>query len=106
MFYGTPPPRVEPDTPFLKPGFCKSKRTNKMDPKAREYFYLSSATNYPRESKRVLVWTGNVFITGEVTWVHVPLLCPPTAESAPSMKGEGYDRKRDRETNKLGQQWH
>ena len=69
MFYGEIPPNSP--IPFLKPGYCKYKRMNKMDPKARERFYLGLARNHPRESKRVFVHTGKVIITKNVTWVHV-----------------------------------
>ena len=55
MFYGKNP-ETSP-IPFLKPGYYKSKRTNKMEPKAGECFYLGAAGNHPRESKRVLVDT-------------------------------------------------
>ena len=51
---------------FLKPGFYKSKRTNKIDPKARECLYLGPARNHPSEIKRVLVRTGKVIITRNV----------------------------------------
>ena len=65
MFYGeTPQPSP---IPFLKPGFCKFKRTNKMDTKARECFYPDPARNHPSESKRVLVRTGKVILTRNVT---------------------------------------
>ena len=33
--------------PFLKPGFCKFKRTNNMDLKARKCFYLGPAKTTP-----------------------------------------------------------
>ena len=36
MFYGEIPQNSP--IPLLKPGYCKYKRMNKMDPKAREYF--------------------------------------------------------------------
>ena len=44
-FYGVTP--QSSPIPFLKPGFCKFKRTNKMDPKARECFYLGPVRNHP-----------------------------------------------------------
>ena len=69
MFYG----EIPPNSPilFLKPGYCKYKRMNKMDPKARGCFYFGPARNHPRESKRVFVHTGKVIITRNVTWAHV-----------------------------------
>ena len=83
--------------PFLKPRFCKFKRTNKMDPKARECFYLGPARNHPGESKRVLVRTEKVIITRNVTWAHVPLSRPPTVISTPLMEGEGCDHGKNLE---------
>ena len=75
--------------PFLKPGYYKSKRMNKMEPKARECFYLGPARNHPQESKRVLVDTGKVVITRNVTWAHAPPGRFLTAQSKPSEEGEG-----------------
>ena len=87
---------------FLKAGFCKFKRTNKMDPKAGECFYLGPARNHPSESKRVLVRTGKVITTKNVTWVHVPLSCPPTVRSTLSVEGEGCDHGMNRKASSLG----
>ena len=71
IFYGVTP--QSSPIPFLKPGFCKFKRANKMDPKARECFYLGSTRDHPSESKRVLVRTGKkVIITRNVTWPTYP----------------------------------
>ncbi|CAM9569949.1 unnamed protein product [Ascophyllum nodosum] len=97
MFYGETP-RSSP-IPFLKPGFCKFKRTNKIDPKARECFYLGPARNHLNESKRVLVRTEKVIITINITWAHAPLSRPPTARSTPSVEGEGCDRGMNREVS-------
>ena len=46
MFYGVTP--QSSSIRFLKPGFCKFRRTKKMDPKARECFYLGPARNSPQ----------------------------------------------------------
>ena len=56
MFYGEI--AQNSPIPFLKPEYCKHKRMNKMDPKARECFYLGPARNHLKESKRVFVHTG------------------------------------------------
>ena len=100
MFYGETP--QSSPIPFLKPGFCKFKRTNKMDANARECFYLGPTRNHPSESKRVLVRTGKVIITRNVTWSHVLLSRPPTARSTPSVEGEGCDCGRNREASSFG----
>ena len=93
MFYGVTP--QSSPIPFLKPRFC----TNKMDPKARECFYLGPARNHPSESKRVLVRTGKVIIIRNVTWVHVPLSRPLTVRSTPLVEGKGCDHGKNREAS-------
>ena len=100
MFYGVAP--QSSPIPFLKPGFCKFKRTNKMDPEAREYFYLGPARNHPSESKRALVRTGKGITTRNVSWAHVPLSRPPTVTSTPLVDGEGCDHGKNREVSSFG----
>ena len=100
MFYGVTP--QSSPIPFLKPGFCKFKRTNNMDPKARECFYLGPARNHPSENKRVLVRTGKVIISRKVAWAHVPLSRPPTVRSTLLVEGEGCDHGKNREASSFG----
>ena len=100
MFYGVTP--QSSPIPFLKPGFCKFKRTNKMDPKARECFYLGPARNPPSERKRVLVRTGKVIITRNVTCDHIPHSRPPTVRSTPLGEREGCDHGKSREASLFG----
>ena len=100
MFYGETP--QSSPIPFLKPGFYKFKRTNKMDPKVTECFYLGPARNHPSESKRMLVRTGKVIIARNVTWAHVPLSRPPTTRFTSSVEGEGYDHEMNREASSFG----
>ena len=97
MFYGVTP--QSSPIPFLKTRFCKFKRSNKMDPKARECFYLGPARDHPSESKRVLVRTGKVIIIRNVTWAHVLLSRPPTVRSTPLVQGEGCDHGKNREAS-------
>ena len=100
MFYGVTP-RWSP-IPFLKPGLCKFKRANKMDPKAKECFYLGPARNQPSESKRVLVRTGKVIITRNASWAHVPLSRPLIVKSTPLVGGKGCDNGKNREASSFG----
>ena len=100
MFYGVTP--QSSPIPFLKPGFCKSKRTNKMNPKAGECFYLGPTRNHPSESKQVFVRTGKGIITRNVTWAHVPLSRPPTVKPTPLVEGEGCDHGKSREASSFG----
>ena len=97
MFYGEIPQNSP--IPFLKPGYCKFKCMNKMDPKAREYFYLGPARNHPRESKRVFVHTAKVIMTRNVTWVHVRSGRSLITRSKPSVAGEGNESGQDQEAS-------
>ena len=73
-----------------------------MDLKARECFYLSPAINHPSQSKRVLVRTGKVITTRNVTWAHVPLSRPPTVSSMSLVEGRGCDHGKNREASSFG----
>ena len=99
MFYGEPS-QTSP-IPFLKPGFCKCKRTNKMDPTARVCFYLSPVRNHPSRSKRVLVHSRRVTVTRNVTWAHVPSVRPVTVLSKTSVEEKRYDWFQDREASSV-----
>ena len=85
--------------PFLKPGYCKYKRMNKMDLKARKCFYLGSARNHPRESKRVFIHTEKVIITRNITWAHVRSGRPLITRSKPLVVGEGNESGQNREAS-------
>ena len=85
MYYGETPQSSL--IPFLKPGFCKFKRTNKVDPKARGCFYLGLTRNHPSESKRVLVRKGKVITTRNVTWAHASLSHPRWKGKAVATEG-------------------
>ena len=100
IFYGETP-QSSPIS-FLKPGFCKFKRTNKIDPKAREYLYLGPARNRLSESKHVLVRKEKVNITRNVTWAHVPFPRPPTVRSTLSVEREGCDHGMNQEASSFG----
>ena len=70
IFYGKIPQNSP--TPFPRPGYCKYKRTtNKMEPKARECFYLGSARNHQRVRKSLFVHTGKVIVARNVVWYYV-----------------------------------
>ena len=69
MWYGKPSPLKL--LPFLKPGFCRQKRVNKLQPKARECFYLGPPINYPHDAMRVLTKGRSVVTTRNVTWRRV-----------------------------------
>ena len=100
MVYGEIPQNSP--IPFLKPGYCKYKRMNKMDPKARECFYLGPARNHPRESKRVFVLTGKVIITRNVTWAHVHSGRSLITRSKPLAEKKGCGHGTNREASSFG----
>ena len=50
----------------------------------------------------MLVRTGKVIITRNITLAHVPLSRPPTVRSTPLVEGEGCDHGRDREASSFG----
>ena len=52
MRYGKVPPSP---FPFLKPGFVKRTRGNKLEPKAISCFYIGPSPNRPRDSMRVML---------------------------------------------------
>ena len=90
-------PRLNPIY-FLEPGFFKLKRTNKMDSKARECFYLVHTGNHPKDSKHVLVRTGTVMILKHVALTNVLRLRPSTAKCTSPVKwrpetAEGTERQ-------------
>ena len=99
MLYGEPSQTSL--IPFLKPGFCKYKRMNKIDPKTRECFYLSPARNHPSESKRVLVYSRKVVVTRNITWAHVLSVRPVSVQPKPSVEGEHYDWLWNREASSV-----
>ena len=100
MFHG----EIPQNSPilFLKPGYCKYKRMNKMDLKAREYFYLGPARNHPQESKRVFVLTGKVIITRNVTWAHVRSGRSLITRSKPLVETKSCDHGKNREASSFG----
>ena len=58
------------------------------------------ARNHPRESKRLLIHTGKVIITRNVTWAHVR----SGRSLKPSMVGEGNESEQDREAGAANSQ--
>ena len=71
MWYGRTPPSP---FSFLKPGFVKSKRTNKLEPQAVLCFYVGPSPNRPRDSMRVMFSSGTMIDSRDVTWTSMPPL--------------------------------
>ena len=84
MWYGKVPPSP---FPILKPGFVKRKRVDKLKPKAVPCYYIGPSPNRPRDSMRVMLRSGVMIDSRDVTWASVP---PPSHVVAPkSGNGEG-----------------
>ena len=77
MWYGRTPPSP---FPFLKPGFVKRKRTNKLEPPAVPCFYVGPSPNRPRDSMRVIFSSGTMIDSRDVTWARIPRLASVLCE--------------------------
>ena len=77
MWYGRSLPSP---FPFLKPGFVKRKRTNKLEPQAVPCFYVGPSTNRPRDSMRVIFSSGTMVDSRDVTWASIPPLASVSCE--------------------------
>ena len=77
MWYGRTPPSP---FPFLKPGFVKRKRTNKLEPPAVPCFYVGPSPNRPRDSMRVIFSSGPMIDSRDVTWARIPRLASVSCE--------------------------
>ena len=86
MWYSKVPPSP---FPFLKPGFVKCKRGNKLEPKAVPCFYIGPSPNRPRDSMRVMLRSGAMTDSRHVTWACIPPLTPVPDYPVGSMIGRG-----------------
>ena len=65
MRFGTVPPSP---VPFLKPGYVKTKRQDELKPKALPCFFVGPSANRPHDTYEVLLNSGSVFHSRNVTW--------------------------------------
>ena len=86
MWYGKVPPC---SFPFLKPGFVKRKRGNKLEPKAVPCFYIGPSPNRSRDSMRVMLRSGAMIDSRHVTWACIPSLIPVPDYPVGSVIGRG-----------------
>ena len=101
MWHGTPSPVVI--LPFLKPGYCKVKRENKLQAIAQECFYLNPAPDYPRDSVRALTRHLTVLFTRIITWQRVSPAPPvPAQTNDPLFTEEGGSIADDENTSDQG----
>ena len=68
LFYGVVPKLRM--LPFLRPGYCRVRRNNKAEPKAEQCFYLSRGTRRPAYSLKVIMSSGAITYTRDLTWEH------------------------------------
>ena len=91
MWHGSPPENNL--LPFLKPGFCRVRRTDKLQRKAQRCWYLGPAPGYPRDAVRVMTESGRTIATRHVTWAYVPPTPPPVTQQAiPAPNGARDDQ--------------
>ena len=86
MWYGKVP--ASP-FPFLKPGFVKRKRRNKLEHKAVPCFCIRPSPNRPCDSMRVMLRSGAMIDSRHVTWACIPSLTPVPDYPVGSMIGRG-----------------
>ena len=77
---------------WFQPCFYRVKRKHKTDAQAKPGFYVGPAWNHPHDNRRIYSQkTGEIVISRDVTWRHVPtppLTSVPQSISAPSERGE------------------
>ena len=86
--------------PFLKPGLRKVKREKKLKPKAVKCCYLGRAPNFPRDALCVLLKSGIIIVTRNVTWAHAPKprfppMPTPVPDGVKSFQGGGVKENSD-----------
>ena len=82
MRFGTAP---QSPIPFLKPGYVKTKRQDKLRPKALPCFFIGPSANCPRDTYEVLLNSGSVVNFRNVTWARLPPSVLVSAEDVHSV---------------------
>ena len=84
--------------PFLKSGYVKTKRQDKLRPKALPCFFIGPSANRPRDTYEMLFNSGSVVNSRNVTWARLPPSIPVSAENvhygSVSRKGGKLDPSR------------
>ena len=94
---------------FLKPGLVKRKRTNKLEPQAVPCFYVGPSPNRPRDSMRVIFFSGTMIDSRDVTRASIPplasFLCEQVGKEPTKLKEmesvEGETNPSDGESDEL-----
>ena len=88
MWHGEKPPPTL--LQWFQPCFFKVQRKHKTDAQAKPGFYLGPALNHPCDTHRMLSQeTGQLRITRDVTWRHVPTPAPLSAQQTLPAPVEG-----------------
>ena len=82
MRFGTLP---QSPIPFPKPGYVKIKRQDKLRPEALPCFFIGPSANRPFDTYEVLLNSGSVVHSRNVTWARLPPLVPVAAENVHSV---------------------
>ena len=82
MRFGTIP---QSPIPVLKPGYVKTKLQDKLRPKAFPCFFIRPSSNRPRDTYEVLLNSGSVAHSRNVTWARLPSSVPVSAENVRSV---------------------
>ena len=69
--------------PFLKPEYVKTKRQDKLRPKAIPCFFIGPSANRPRDIYEVLLNPGSIVHSRVLTWARLP---PPVPVSPENMR--------------------
>ena len=77
MRFGTVP---QSPIPFLKPGYVKTKRQDKLRPKSFPCFFIGPSANRRRDTREVLLNSGSVVHSRNVSWARLPPLVLVSAE--------------------------
>ena len=76
--------------PFLKLEYVKTKRQDKLKPKAVPCFFIGPSANRPRDTYEVLLNSGSVVHSRNVTWARLP---PSIRVSAENVRSVSVSRK-------------
>ena len=87
MRLGTVP---QSPTPSLKPGYVKTKSQDKLRPEAFPCFFIEPSANRLRGTYDVLLNSGSVVHSRNVTWARLP---PPVPVSAENVRSLSVSRK-------------
>ena len=81
--------------PFLKPGYVKTKRQDKLRPKALPCFFIGPSANRPRDTYEAFLNSGSAVYSRNVTWARLPPSVSVSAETVHSVSVLRKGRKLD-----------